>query len=997
MNNNKIKEKFLFNSHKLLQIFLNKHFANRDIFHDLMPYKVKEVLLVSSLYDAFSIESDAMISGQILGEYLHLNLTSIPRITGVSNQKEALHEISKRKFDLVIVVGRKAFSPYESISKKIKKKQPDLPIFLLINRKQSRHEQPLSFDNQSFDRIFTWNGASNVFFAMVKLLEDEKNFENDARLASVKAILLVEDDPAYYSVYLPRLYKSILEQTRRNIDDVSTDALYKVLRMRGRPKIILAGNYEEAIDFFDKHKNDLLCVISDVKFPLKNTMNAEAGFKLATKIRETAPQLPLIIQSAETKNAAKCHEFSARFFDKNAQQLFSGLNDFLSTNLGFGSFHFKNANDETILIADSLNDFEKNISKIPDESIILHSKNNDFSHWLMARGEIKAANILISIKHDGFIDAYSLKKIIAETLKYHRNESKTGRIIGFEEDQITDESNIVALSDGALGGKGRGVAFLHAIINNFNFSSVFTGLHIKTPLTFIIGTNTWETFLSENGIAFPDLCDLPFPEIQARFLEAKLPDKLNDKLFQVLKKIKTPLTVRSSSLFEDSGTHSFSGVYSTFVLANSESKTSLRLQELLKAIKLVYASIFSQKSQQYFKAVQLNIEEEKMAVVIQELAGSQYENYFYPHSSGVAQSFNYYPVSGIDPADGLVSMAAGLGHYVVNGEKSFYFCPASPKKDLIDLKQLVSNTQTSAMVLNTDSHADFIDNGEEANLEKISISVLEQHGVLKHLASVFDFHNERIIPGLNDSGPKIINFANLLKFDHLPLAKALKTMLNLLSEAMNSPVEIEFALDLNSEKPGNPSLYILQAKPYLGYISPGSEETTGLKNKKLLFSSTKFLGNGIIHDISDIIIVKPDRFDVTRTRAIAAEIAEFNATFNETGKKYILVGPGRWGTKDRFTGIPVEWQEISAAKVIMEAPQEGFSFEPSFGSHFFHNLVTMETDYISIENANNIKENLQWLCNQNSITEKKYAMHVRLDMPLTVVLNALERRCGVYF
>ncbi len=987
------------NSRKLLQKFLNNQNANRDIFHDLMPYKVREILLVSTLYDAFTIEKEGRFSEHILGEYHQMNLSSMPRVTGVSTFKEAKLQLDKKHFDLVILmIGSDRNTPVQ-IAKMVKEEYTYIPIYVLLNNNREVKDFKSRPENLKYiDNLFIWNGDSKIFFAMVKLLEDKINVENDTQIGLVKVILLVEDSEIYYSRYLPMLYSSVMEQTRRIIDDVSTDDLFKVLRLRARPKILLARTYEGAMEIIAKYGNNLLCLITDVKFSHNGKMDDQAGFKLVRQMKEKYSGLPTVLQSSEDQNARMAFELKSIFINKNSETLLQDIKSFIGHHLGFGNFEYRDPGGRKIAEAKSLREFEKQIETIPIESLLYHGKRNHFSLWLMARGEIKIAKLIHPVKVTDFEQPHEFRNYLKFVIKKYRNESNTGKIVNFEESALLDETNIVSLGMGALGGKGRGLAFINTLIYNLNFSDLIPQINIRTPRTSVIGTEEFDIFLEKNN--FHDIIhgDYSYDEIIEKFLHGDLSYSLEKKLKSLLKVLKKPLAVRSSSLFEDSTNQPFSGIFETCLLPNNNEDFKVRYKHLTDAVKLVFASIFSNEARAYFEAVNYKLEDEKMAIVIQEVVGNTYENYFYPHISGIAQSHNYYPISHMEPEDGFAIAALGLGHYVVNGERAYRFSPSYPELEVNTPKNLYRDSQVDFLALDLSrQEINLFKEGAESNLIRLNISEAEKHKTLTHLASVYDPENDRVTSGLDVFGPRILNFADILKYNYAPLAKTLEFIMDVGKEALGSPVEIEYAMDLSPDKNGFPSFYLLQIKPLLGNVGEFNINMNEIKRKKILILAEKSMGNGKIDGISDIIFVKKESFDKRKTKEIAYEIEEMNKKFIKERRSYILIGPGRWGTRDPLIGIPVNWSHISAAKVIVETSLDNFPLDASLGSHFFHNVTSMNVGYFSIQHDSD-SEFIDWdtLNQQKSVEETKYLKHVFFPDPVCVVMDGKKRIAVVH-
>jgi len=681
-------------SRQLLQKFLNKNNSDRDIYHDLMTFKVKEILLVSNLYDAYSIEREGRFSEHVLGHYHQLNLTSVPRITGVTTSSETFEVLRAKHFDMIIfMVSVDKKTPVE-LSRKIKKEFPYIPIFFLLNSNtEIAYFQNVSKNTMSIDRIFSWNGDSNVFFSMIKMVEDRINVVNDTQIGLVRVILLVEDSPKYYSRYLPMLYKIVMEQTRRIIDDVSTDELYKVLRMRARPKILLASTFEEACHILNDFKEYMLCLITDMKFDRNGIQDENAGVELVRFAKTMISELPTIIQSSDTANAEIAYRYKSTFIDKNSETLSQDFQSFITHYLGFGNFIYRDRFGRQIAQAHTLREFEANLRTIPAESLLYHARRDHFSLWLMARGEIRVAKIINPKKVTDYESPEELRRELIEMIQQFRNEQNVGKIIPFEESAISDEKNIVSLADVSLGGKGRGLAFINTLINNYDFSQHVPDINIRTPKTSVIGTEEFQLFLERNNLHEMGVKETDYEVIKRSFVEGKLTPTLLKRLKVLLLQITKPLAIRSSGLFEDSLSQPFAGIFETYILPNSHPDIEVRLQQVADAIKLVFASVYSDVARGYVNAIHYKIEEERMAVVIQELVGYQYDHYYYPHVSGVAQSYNYYPFGHMKPEEGFAIAALGLGKYVVEGNKAYRFSPKYPNIDINSPKDQFKNSQ----------------------------------------------------------------------------------------------------------------------------------------------------------------------------------------------------------------------------------------------------------------------------------------------------------------
>lgn len=980
-------------SRQLLQRFLERYNAERDIFHDLMPFKVKEILLVANLYDAYSIEGEGRFSEYIFGEYHQLNLTSMPRVTGVSGLDEAMERMRSKHFDLIIVmVGVEKENPMK-LCRRIKQKYPYIPTFLLLsNPGDVAFIKKKKAGGLPFDDYFVWTGETRVFFAMVKLLEDRVNVENDTRKGLTRVILLVEDSAEYYSSYLPTLYTLVMEQTKHLIEDVSTDELYKVLKMRARPKILLATSHEDAIAIFDRYKNNMLCVISDMRFPKEDKPYDKAGFEFIQYVKSELPNLPAVLQSSDPENSKYAHILKSNFINKNSQSLLQDLKSFINYYLGFGHFVYRDNMGRQIAVAKSMNEFEQYLKTIPEDSLVYHAMKNHFSLWLMARGEVKIAKIINPMKISDFTNLGELRNFLLDLISKRRRELDKGKVVHYVESAAIDETNVVSLASGSLGGKGRGLAFINTLIYGFELGKLTPGINIKSPITIIIGTDEFDLFIETNKLRQVIKEEKDYEQLKRKFLNSNLSYNLEKKLRSFMKMMDKPIAIRSSSLFEDSMSQPFSGIFGTYLLPNNHPDFDTRLRLVMDAIKLVFASIYSKSARTYFEAINYMIEQEKMAIVLQEVVGNRFEDAFYPHISGTAQSYNFYPVAHMKPDEGFAVAALGLGQYVVEGERAYRFSPAYPSLDIVSQKDISKNSQVYFFAVDMKKEKINLLEGENAGLVKLDVADAERHGTLKHCASVYNPDNDTIEPGIDSPGPRVVNFANILRYEYIPMAETISTVLDVVKEAFGTPVEIEYAVDLNLDKEGKASFYLLQVKPLVGSGAGYNINLEKIEQDKCLLISRKSMGNGKISDIRDVVYIDPDRFDNTRTEAMAAEIDAINDKMLKQGKKYILIGPGRWGSRDRFIGVPVVWPQISQACVIVEVSLPDFPLDASLGSHFFHNVTSMNVGYFSVDQASP-DEFIRWdmLRKEKAVNEGEFFRHIHCGSSLVVRMDGKKR------
>lgn len=974
--------------------------TDRDIFQELMPTKVKEVLLVATLYDSYSIVREGQFSDKIFGEYLQLNLYAAPRFTSVNSKEDALLTLKHKDFDIVIVmVGVDKDTPVET-AREIRTLRPKIPLLLLVNNNADLPYFQAEGSKHAFiDRIFVWNGNSNVFLAMIKYIEDKKNVARDTQNGNVRVILLVEDSIQYYSRYLPMLFSTVMTQTQMLVKEDAKDELHKILRMRARPKVLLASTYEEAVHILKAYKRYILCVISDVKFEKDGVDNEDAGIELLKYAVKTLKYpIPLLLQSHDISNAARAKSVNADFINKNSESLSMDILNFLYRRLGFGNFVFKGQDGKPLGEAENIRKFKKMFKEIPADALVYHSARNSFSTWLMARGEINMAEQLRPVKTSDFDSPEEMREFCLSVFKKVRFEERKGTIVNFDSTFVNSNRFIVRLAKGSLGGKGRGIAFICNFIENINFQKLIPGLNIRIPATAILGAYEFDKFVEINNL-YDDIYSLnDYESIRQHFMESEFDEKMKNRLMEYLGEMNQPLAVRSSGLFEDSLLQPFSGVYATYIIPNNHTDIEVRFQQLETAIKLVYASIFTDSAQAYFDAVNYKIEEEKMAVVIQEVIGHNYNNKYYPSVSGVAQSYNYYPISYMEPEDGFSVAAIGLGMYVVGGENSFRFCPYYPQINPTSLKDQIRDSQKHFYALDlTKSEFDLVANGEDAAIKKFRIKDAEQDGTLEHSVSTYSIENDDLIPGIQQKGPRVVDFANILKYNYLPLAETLQILLKLFKEAMGSPVEIEYAIDLEKAENGLPSFYLLQIKPLIRIEEQVEVDMEMVEEDGVFMYAEHGMGNGKIENIRDVVYVDPDKFDKMQTKQMAREISLMNKQFEADGKEYILIGPGRWGSRDPYTGIPVLWAHISKAHIIIEMGLPDFPLDGSLGSHFFHNVTSMNVGYFSVpHNSRTSRLKMEALKQQKIVKETEFVKHVEFDKPLSILMNGRERRALIH-
>ncbi|WP_430814531.1 PEP/pyruvate-binding domain-containing protein [Carboxylicivirga sp. RSCT41] len=975
----------------------NRKRSDRDIFQELMSFKVSEVLLIANHYDAYSIVREGRFFDKIFGEYLQLNLFTAPRITSVATSAEAEELMQERDFDMIILMaGLDKQAPLQ-MSERLKEIQPEVPILLMVNNNADlKFFDEASGNIEHIDRVFVWNGDSRVFLAMIKYVEDKMNVEKDVKVGDVRVILLVEDSQKYYTRYLPLLYSIIMRQTQAILSEESSDQLHKIMKMRVRPKILLVSNYEDAVLIVDKYLDNLICVISDVQYARNGVDDVNAGVELIRYVKSKTI-IPTLLQSSDPSNALRAEAVQSDFIDKNSDSLSLDIYNFIHQKLGFGNFVFKNSRGAKVAVARNMKEFVDCIEDVSPESLLYHARRNGISTWLMARGEISIAKRLRPYRIEDFESSTKLRQAILDVFEDVRLKRLRGKVVMFEKEMVKSSRYIVRIGEGSFGGKGRGVAFLSNFIENINFDRIVDDINIRIPSTTIIGAGEFTHFIEKNNLYNLAFVEKKYDEIKQLFLKSELSDEVNEKLMQYVEVMDQPLAVRSSGLFEDSLLQPFAGVYATYMVPNNHPDINERLRQLSTAVKLVYASMFSDQSKAYFDAVNYKIEEEKMAVIIQEVVGGKVGDRFYPHISGVAQSYNYYPFSYMKPEDGFAVLAVGLGKYVVGGEKAYRFCPKHPKLELNSIQDQIKDSQSYFYALDLD-RTDFCleKGGEDAAIVKLSVKEAEEDGNLKHCATVYDYNYDRMTNDFSKRGPRVVNFSNILKYDYIPLSRTLDMLLRFFKEAMGAPVEIEFAVDLEPGRRNLPTLYLLQIKPLIRVENNVNIDFDEVDKNKMVLQSIKGMGNGRLNHIKDVVYMNIDVFDRTKTAEMGAEMAEINRYFEEQGKEYVLIGPGRWGTRDRFTGIPVFWSQISHARVIVEMGLPDFPLDASLGSHFFHNVTSMNVGYFSVHhNSEEQFVGLDKLKEQKLVRETEYFKHVEFEHPLTILMDGKQQKAAI--
>ena len=967
-----------------------------QIFHSLMKKRIKEILLVSSAYDNFILEEDGRLSDQIYAEFHDLNLRTLPHITRVSSAVDALEQLKKKDFDLVVTMRRLFdLDPYE-FGKQIKKIR-DIPVVLLLTSLSDINFIPdFTKSKEGIDLTFLWNGDSAIFISLTKLLEDRMNIEEDTENGLVRVIIIIEDNIRFYSLYLPLIYSEIMRQVQLLIHEGVND-YYRLLQMKARPKIILTHTYEDAMEFYEKYKNYVIGIISDIEFPRNHKLDRDAGIEFIKSIKEGAPTIPAILQSSNLDCQNKAYGIGAHFIYKNSKTLLEDIRNYMVRYMGFGDFVFRLEDGQEVGRASNLRQFKEQIQKVPIESLYFHASHDNFSGWLMARGEFRIASIIKSKHVDDFKSDEMIRKFLLDSVQYLLSQQKNV-VTDFRRVNYNPDSNFIRLRPGSLGGKGRGLAFLMFLLNPYNISK-FPHVEIKIPQTIAIGTDEFDHFMTKNKLYEMALSEvLDEEDLYQNFKKAKLSRSLREDLKIILKDWKNhPIAIRSSSIVEDSQFQPFAGIFGTYMISNQERDLNSRLDRVYEAIKMVYASTFSRSAKMSSEALNLRIDEVKMGVIIQKVVGVKYENsgYFYPNFSGTASSFNYYPVGKMESKDGIAFVALGLGRTIVNGGISRMFSPNYPKLNIYsDVNERIRNSQTEFYAINLLKKTKHVMN-EESYLSKLNIVDAKEDGSLNQIADTYDINNNVLQPGYwnESSDPPVITFNQQILYDKtFPLPNLIKDILKLGEKAMGSPVEIEFAANFRKNKNEKHSFYLLQIRPSIEIPMKELGEMEIVEKEEILARSNSFSGNNIIKNIQNIVYIKESTFDVLKTLDMVSEIDEFNKKLSSANKPYILIVYGRLGTYDKFLGIPVKEYNISGAKVIIETGKKDFQIEQSQGTHFFQNMVTTKTGFLHINYGSQTDFiDWEWLQKQKIVEEKQYFIHTELSNPLTIILDGRRK------
>ena len=963
-----------------------------------MQKRIFSVLLIATPYDAFMMEEDGRVDEQIYFEYVSLNLSSPPRFTKVANYQEAREELKTKNFDLIIAMPGVDISETFREAKELDELYPDIPFVVLTPFSKEVRRRIANEDLRGVDYVFSWLGNVDLILAIIKLIEDNMNADNDIAEVGVQAILLIEDSIRFYSAILPNLFKYLLKQSMI----FSTEALNeheRMLRMRGRPKVLLARDYEEAETLMERYGENILGIISDVRFPRQGKKDPKAGFRFARKVREKFPYTPIIIESQEEENRLEAEKEGLVFLDKNSKTLPQDLNKAIRNLFGFGDFIVRDPKTgKEIMRIQDLKELQKQIMDMPDDALFEVCKNNSVSRWLYSRALFPIAEAVKIYRFTDMSESQIVKKLVFECIVKYRRMKNRGVVAIFRKDRFDRYSNFARIGEGSLGGKGRGLAFIDQIIKRNPVCDNFKGVQITIPRTVVLCTDIFDEFMEENNLYPLALSNRPDAEILEAFLKARLPDQLIDSFRALFKVVDRPLAVRSSSLLEDSHYQPFAGIYATYMIPCVDD-VDVRLSMLCDAVKGVYASVFFADSKAYMNATSNVIDQEKMAVILQEVAGEDHGGYYYPNFSGVGRSLNYYPIGDEVAEDGVAEVAVGLGKYIVDGGMALRFSPKHPEKVLqtSTLDLALRDTQTVLCGLPSDAEASRgLSTDDSFNIKKINVADAFKTGALKYLVSTFDVEDRVLRDNEIGRGRKVVTFANVLRHNVFPLAEIVEFMLSKGEYAMGRPVEIEFAGNINPNaisEENKGTVYWLQIRPIVDKKEMLDDKILDVEDKDLILRSETALGHGIMDNIRHIVYVKPQTFDSMRNPETALEIEKINKDLSERGEGYILIGPGRWGSSDSALGVPVKWAQISGARVIVESALPGYRIEPSQGTHFFQNLTSFGVGYFTIDmNHGDGFIDTEYLDSLPAVYDSEAVRIVEFPEPLPVAINGKKSR-----
>ena len=961
-------------------------------FVNLMTRRIFNVLLIANPYDAFMLEDDGRIDEKLFNEYAALSLRYPPRFTQVSTETEAWGELHRNSFDLIIVMPGTDNSDTFDIARGIKHRFQHIPLVVLTPFSHGITARIEHEDLSDFEYVFCWLGNTDLLLSIIKLIEDKMNLDHDIEEGGVQQIILVEDNIRFYSSVLPELYKFVLQQSM----EFATEALnehQRTLRMRGRPKIVLARTYEEATTLYDRHPNNVLGVITDARYPRGGVVDPQAGVQLLAELRKRDPFLPLILESAESENALQAKAYNADFIDKNSKKMAVDLREVVKQRFGFGDFIFRDPQThQEVMRAHNLKEMQSAILSVPAESLLYHITRNHVSRWLRSRAMFPAAEFVKQLSWEELQDIDAHRRAIFEAIVDYRRMKNQGVVAVFRRDRFDRYSNFARIGEGSLGGKGRGLAFIDNIVKHHPELNQFDNATVMIPKTVVLCTDLFEEFMDHNNLYQLALSDADDAVILDAFRRATLPASLEGDILTFIEATSSPIAVRSSSLLEDSHYQPFAGIYNTYMVPLLDNRHRM-LSMLCDAIKGVYASVFFKDSKAYMQATRNVIDQEKMAVILQEVVGRQYGDRYYPSMSGVGRSLNYYPIGDERAEEGIVNLALGLGKYIVDGGQTLRICPHHPGKvlQMSDTEMALRETQTRFYALDLKNMGENFSVDDAFNLLKLSVREADKDGALQYLASTYNPTDQVIYPGVYPEGRKIISFVGVLEHDVVPLPHLLREVLRLGQEAMRRPVEIEFAVEIDATT-RSCVFYLLQIRPMVDVKSDVHINLSEIRPETILLQSNNALGHGQMDDITDVVYVKTDGYNAGNNPLIAEEISRINAKFLDRGEHYVLVGPGRWGSSDSWLGIPVKWPNISAARIIVEAGLTNYRVDPSQGTHFFQNLTSFGVGYFTINDFNGDGVyNRAVLDALPAVEETAHVRHVRFPHALSIKVDGKKK------
>ncbi len=971
---------------------LNQLYLKDTSFVNLLTRRIFNVLLIANPYDAFMLEDDGRIDEKLFNEYAALSLRYPPRFTQVSTETEAWGELHRNSFDLIIVMPGTDNSDTFDIARGIKHRFQHIPLVVLTPFSHGITARIEHEDLSDFEYVFCWLGNTDLLLSIIKLIEDKMNLDHDIEEGGVQQIILVEDNIRFYSSVLPELYKFVLQQSM----EFATEALnehQRTLRMRGRPKIVLARTYEEATTLYDRHPNNVLGVITDARYPRGGVVDPQAGVQLLAELRKRDPFLPLILESAESENALQAKAYNADFIDKNSKKMAVDLREVVKQRFGFGDFIFRDPQThQEVMRAHNLKEMQSAILSVPAESLLYHITRNHVSRWLRSRAMFPAAEFVKQLSWQELQDIDAHRRAIFEAIVDYRRMKNQGVVAVFRRDRFDRYSNFARIGEGSLGGKGRGLAFIDNIVKHHPELNQFDNATVMIPKTVVLCTDLFEEFMDHNNLYQLALSDADDAVILDAFRRATLPASLEGDILTFIEATSSPIAVRSSSLLEDSHYQPFAGIYNTYMVPLLENRHRM-LSMLCDAIKGVYASVFFKDSKAYMQATRNVIDQEKMAVILQEVVGRQYGDRYYPSMSGVGRSLNYYPIGDERAEEGIVNLALGLGKYIVDGGQTLRICPHHPGKvlQMSDTEMALRETQTRFYALDLKNMGENFSVDDAFNLLKLSVREADKDGALQYLASTYNPTDQVIYPGVYPEGRKIISFVGVLEHDVVPLPHLLREVLRLGQEAMRRPVEIEFAVEIDATT-RSCVFYLLQIRPMVDVKSDVHINLSEIRPETILLQSNNALGHGQMDDITDVVYVKTDGYNAGNNPLIAEEISRINAKFLDRGEHYVLVGPGRWGSSDSWLGIPVKWPNISAARIIVEAGLTNYRVDPSQGTHFFQNLTSFGVGYFTINDFNGDGVyNRAVLDALPAVEETAHVRHVRFPRALSIKVDGKKK------